>query len=119
MFLAATNCFNHFYYIDYTIDFYTLDLKRGTYFMHHIGQTKVPASIKEILSFVDELETLLVVREIFRKTYNILYSKLCNPGLPSTNAEFKRDTLGTPKFKQLVNKTRDCNRTCPFWYGRF
>ncbi|CAG8470647.1 16023_t:CDS:2, partial [Cetraspora pellucida] len=106
--------------VDYTIDFYTLDLKKGTYFMLHIGQIQVPGSIKEILSFVDELETLLVVREILRKSYNILYSKLCNPeSLPSNNAEFKRATLETPKFKQLVNKTRDCNRICPFWYGRF
>ncbi|CAG8446616.1 10664_t:CDS:2 [Funneliformis mosseae] len=104
---------------DYTIDFYMLDFKKGTYFMLHIGQIKVPASIKEMLSFVDELETLLTVREIFQKTYNALYTKLCNPGLPLTNAEYKRDTLETPKFRQLVNKTRDCHRICPFWYGRF
>ncbi|CAG8722259.1 450_t:CDS:2, partial [Funneliformis caledonium] len=99
---------------DYTIDFYMLDFKKGTYFMLHIGQINVPASIKEMLSFVDELETLLTVREIFQKTYNALYTKLCNPGLPLTNAEYKRDTLETPKFRQLVNKTRDCHRICPF-----
>ncbi|CAG8570445.1 6282_t:CDS:2, partial [Acaulospora morrowiae] len=105
--------------VDYTIDFYTLNLERGTYFMLHIGQITVPASVKEMLSFVDELGTLLAVREIFQKSYSALYNKLCNPGLPSTKAEFKRDTLETPKFRQLVNKTRDCNRVCPFWYGRF
>ncbi|RHZ81429.1 hypothetical protein Glove_120g46 [Diversispora epigaea] len=105
--------------VDYTIDFFGLNLIKGTYFMFHIGQVSVPASIKEMLSFIDELETLLVVREIFQNIYNTLYSKLCNPGLPSTKAEFKRDTLETPKFKQLVNKTRDCHRICPFWYGRF
>ncbi|CAG8678438.1 17723_t:CDS:2, partial [Racocetra fulgida] len=55
------------------IGFQCVDLKRGMYFMLHIGQIKVPESIKEILSFVDELETLLVVQEIFQKTYKILY----------------------------------------------
>lgn len=82
-----------------------LDLIKGTYFMLHIGQISVPASIKEMLSFVDELDTLLLVREIFQKMYNTLYDELCNPGWPSEKAKFKRETLETPKFRQLVDKT--------------
>ncbi|CAG8619787.1 7407_t:CDS:10, partial [Funneliformis caledonium] len=69
-----------FHCVDYIIDFYITELIQGTYFMVHIGQVSVPASIKEMPSFVDELEF---------------------PSLPSNNAIFKRDTLGTPKFNQL------------------
>lgn len=99
-----------------------MDIIQGTYIMIHIGQISVPASVKEMLHFVDEIEILLKIREIFCKSFDSLYAKLCNPNdpsLPSTKASFKRDTLGTPKFKQLVSKTRDCHRICPFRYGRF
>ncbi|CAG8640454.1 12319_t:CDS:2 [Ambispora gerdemannii] len=105
--------------VDHTIDFYMMDLIQGTYIMIHIGQVTVPASVKELLSFVDEIEVLLVIREIFRKSFDTFYAKICNPSPPSTKAMFKRDTLSTPKFKQLVSKTRDCYRSCPFWFGRF
>ncbi|CAG8476700.1 17897_t:CDS:2 [Cetraspora pellucida] len=105
--------------VGFTLDFYMMDLIQGTYTMIHIGQFSVPASVKEMLSFVDEIEVLLVVQEIFHKSFNTFYTKICNPSSPSTKASFKRDTLGTPKFKQLVSKTRDCHRSCPFWFGRF
>ncbi|CAG8712738.1 7684_t:CDS:2, partial [Acaulospora colombiana] len=87
--------------LDYTLDFYMMDLIQGTYAMIHIGRFSVPASVKEMLSFVDEIDVLLGVREIFRKSSNTFYAKVCNPSPPSTKASFKRDTLGTPKFKQL------------------
>ncbi|KAF0424038.1 hypothetical protein F8M41_006652 [Gigaspora margarita] len=40
-------------------------------------------------------------------------------GPPSTKASLKRDTLGTPKFKQLVSNTRDVIDSCSLWFGRF
>ncbi|RIB23418.1 hypothetical protein C2G38_2072873, partial [Gigaspora rosea] len=87
--------------IDHTLDFYMMDLIQGTYTMIHIVKISVPVSIKEMLPFIDELEVLLGVQEIFRKSFNTFYAKVCNPSPPSTKASFKRDTLGTPKFKQL------------------
>jgi len=90
-----------------------MDLIQGTYAMIHIGQFSVPASVKEMLSFVDEIDVLLGVREIFHKSFNTFYAKVCNPSPPSAKASFKCDTLGTPKFQQLVSKTRDCHRNCP------
>ncbi|CAG8699967.1 15628_t:CDS:2, partial [Racocetra fulgida] len=47
---------------------------------------KLLASVKEMLPFIDELEVLLGVREIFRKSFNTFYAKICNPGPPSTKA---------------------------------
>lgn len=96
-----------------------IDLVEGIYVMVHVGQVSVPASLKEMLSFVDQIEILLDIREIFKKSFNILYDKLCNPNLPSVKTMFKRDTLNTPQFNNLVNRTRDCHRICPFYYGRF
>lgn len=105
--------------IDYKVDFYVMDLIKGSYIMIHIGQFILPASIKEMLPFVDEMEMLLRVREIFRESFNILYTNLCHPSPPLAKASFKRDTLSTPKFRQLVSKTHNVNRFCPFWFGRF
>ncbi|RIB05678.1 hypothetical protein C2G38_2117809 [Gigaspora rosea] len=105
--------------IDHTLDFYMMDLIQGTYTMIHIGKFSVPASVKEMLPFIDELEVHLGVQEIFRKSFNTFYAKVCNPGPPLTKASFKRATLETPKFKQLVSKTRDRHRSCSFWFGRF
>ena len=113
--------FNPFwnFIIDNIIDFYMIDLVEGIYVMVHIGQVSVPASLKEMLSFVDQIEILLDIREIFKKSFNILYDKLCNPNLPSVKTMFKRDTLDTSQFNNLVKRTRDCHRICPFYYGRF
>ncbi|CAG8635767.1 1370_t:CDS:2 [Ambispora gerdemannii] len=105
--------------IDYKIDYYIMDLVRGIYTMVYIGQVTIPASIKEMSAFVDEMETLLKIQEIFLKSFNTLYVKLCIPSPPSKKVTFKRDTLYTPKFRQLVSKTRNCHRSCPFWFGRF
>jgi hypothetical protein len=116
-FLLTT--FLPFHYIDYEIDFYTTVLIQGTYFMAHIGKVLVPASIEEILYFVDELEKLLGIQEIFQKSFDTLHDKLCSPSLPSSNAIFKHETLSTPKFNQLVSETRNCHRICPFRFGRF
>ncbi|GES77971.1 hypothetical protein GLOIN_2v1774982 [Rhizophagus clarus] len=76
-------------------------------------QVYIPSSIKEMNLFVNEVETLLKVRKIFCKSFDTLYSKLCNPSPPSPKTIFKRNTLGTPKFNELVNKTRNCHRDCP------
>ncbi|CAG8633623.1 9229_t:CDS:2, partial [Diversispora eburnea] len=75
-----------------------INLIKGTYFMLYIGQISVLTSVKEILFFVDEIETLLGVQEIFQKIYNTIYDKFCNPELPTIKTEFKCDTLNTPKF---------------------
>lgn len=116
----SLNPFWHFI-IDHIIDFYTIDLVEGIYIMVHIGQVSVPASLKEMLSFVDQIETLLGIREIFKRSFDILYNNLCNPNLnlSSVKKTFKRDTLNTPQFNNLVSRTRDCHRICPFYYGRF
>ncbi|CAG8677669.1 3447_t:CDS:2, partial [Scutellospora calospora] len=37
--------------VDFIIDFYMIDLVKGTYFMIHISQVSIPASIKELLFF--------------------------------------------------------------------
>ncbi|CAG8817536.1 22100_t:CDS:1, partial [Cetraspora pellucida] len=103
----------------YRIDFYMMDLVKGMYMMLYISQVQIPSSIKEMNSFVNELETLLRVRDIFCNSFDALYSKLCNPTPPLPKVIFKRSTLGTPKFNQLVSKTRNCHRDCPIWYGRF
>ncbi|CAG8677272.1 4555_t:CDS:2, partial [Racocetra fulgida] len=73
----------------------------GTYFMIHIAQVSIPTSIKEILPFVDEIGTLLNIKEIFIKSVDTLYSKLCNPSIPSEKAIYKRNTLETPKFNKI------------------
>ncbi|PKC55724.1 hypothetical protein RhiirA1_502647 [Rhizophagus irregularis] len=105
--------------VDYKIDFYIMDLVKGIYTMLHVGQMTFPASIKEMLSFVDEIDLLFRVRENFRESFNVLYTNLCHPSPPLTKASFKRDTLKSSKFRQLVHKTHNVNRPCPFWYGRF
>jgi len=87
--------------------------------MLHVGQMTFPASVKEMLSFVDEMDLLFRVREIFRESFNVLYTNLCRPSPPLAKASFKRDTLNSPKFRQLVSTTHNVNRSCPFWYGRF
>lgn len=47
-----------------------MDIVQGTYIMIHIGQISVPASVKEMLHFVDEIEILLKIREIFCKSFD-------------------------------------------------
>ena len=84
-----------------------MDLIQGMFMMIHIGQLYIPSLIKEMNLFVNEIETLLRVREIFCKSFDTLYSKLCNPSPPSPKAIFKRNTLGSPKFNQLVSKTQE------------
>jgi hypothetical protein len=41
-----------------------MDIIQGIYIIVHIGQISVPAPVKEILPFVDEIEILLKIREI-------------------------------------------------------
>ncbi|CAG8817537.1 22101_t:CDS:1, partial [Cetraspora pellucida] len=60
----------------YRIDFYMMDLVQGMYMMLYISQVQIPSSIKEMNLFVNELETLLKVREIFCNSFDALYSKL-------------------------------------------
>ena len=92
-----------------------MDLVQGIYVMIYIGQMSVPASLKDMSSFVDDIELSLGVhiQGIFRKSYENFYPKLCNPGSLTKKATFKQDTLCTPKFRQLVSKTHNVNRSCP------
>ncbi|CAB4469016.1 unnamed protein product [Rhizophagus irregularis] len=105
--------------VDYTVEFYMMDLVQGMYIMINIGKVTIPASLREVSNFVDDLEILLAIRKVFQESFNIFFDKLCNPSSSSTKMKFKRDTLGTPKFRKLVNKTHNCHRSCPFWFGRF
>ncbi|CAG8672904.1 5897_t:CDS:2, partial [Paraglomus occultum] len=53
--------------VSYTIDFYTMNLvSEGIYVMNNIGRVRIPASLKDLSAFVDDMETLLAVREIFQ-----------------------------------------------------
>ncbi|CAI2195623.1 2523_t:CDS:2, partial [Funneliformis geosporum] len=46
--------------IEYTIDFYVMELSApGLYFMYHIGQASIPTSVKSMTHFVDDIETFL------------------------------------------------------------
>ncbi|CAB4412052.1 unnamed protein product [Rhizophagus irregularis] len=45
------------------------------------------------------------IQDIFRESYENFYPKLCNP---------KKNTLYTPKFRELVSKTHNVKRSCPF-----
>ncbi|CAG8435719.1 10308_t:CDS:2 [Funneliformis caledonium] len=49
-------------------------------------------TIKEMSAFVDEMETLLRIQEIFYESFNILYAKLCTPSQPSNKVTLKKDT---------------------------
>ncbi|CAG8445501.1 15019_t:CDS:10 [Funneliformis caledonium] len=100
--------------VDYTVEFYMMDLVQGMYIMIHIGKVTIPASLREVSNFIDDLEILLKIRKVFQESFNIFFDKLCNPSSSSTKMKFKRDTLATPMFKKLVNKTHNCHRSCPF-----
>nr|CAG8490158.1 2471_t:CDS:2 [Entrophospora candida] len=67
----------------FKLDFYIMDLTHGIYTMVHFGQVMFPASIKEMAAFVDEMETLLRIQEIFYESFNILYAKFCAPTVHS------------------------------------
>ncbi|CAG8499233.1 17722_t:CDS:2 [Cetraspora pellucida] len=101
--------------IEYTIDFYAMELSApGLYFMYHIGQASIPTSVKTITHFIDDIETFLTAQDIFRESFVNFYDKLCNPKEQSTKAPFKRETLSTPDFNQLVSNTRNVKRKCTF-----
>lgn len=104
--------------IDHTIDFYVMDLVQGIYILIKIGQVAIPTSLKEVSTFIEDMEILLIIRKVFQQSFDKFFDKLCNPSLPSVKASLRRDTLRTPKFRQLVSKTRNCRRNCPFWFGR-
>ncbi|CAG8564250.1 6185_t:CDS:1, partial [Scutellospora calospora] len=53
-----------------------MNLVQGIYIMIHIGQMLVPASLKDMSSFVDDIELSLRVQDIFRKSYENFYPKL-------------------------------------------
>ncbi|CAG8771314.1 17296_t:CDS:2, partial [Cetraspora pellucida] len=81
----------------------------------------VPATIKDICSFIDELYILLNLRSILYESYNAFVDKLKNPRLAplELKSSFKKPTLDTPEFNNLVSKTRCVKRECPFWFGRY
>nr|CAG8462706.1 10432_t:CDS:2 [Entrophospora candida] len=105
---------------EFKIDFYIMELSsKELYFMYNVGQVLIPASVKEISRFINDLETLLMVCEIFEKSFVDFFDKLCNPKQGTEKASFKCETLSTPSFNMLVNHSRNVNRKCPFWFGRF
>nr|CAG8571587.1 13990_t:CDS:2 [Entrophospora candida] len=106
--------------VKFKIDFYIMELSsKELYFMYNVGQVLIPASVKEISRFINDLETLLMVCEIFEKSFVDFFDKLCNPKQGTEKASFKCETLSTPSFNMLVNHSRNVNRKCPFWFGRF
>ncbi|CAG8538414.1 4379_t:CDS:2 [Cetraspora pellucida] len=55
----------------YKVDHYTMDLVQGIYIMIYIGQMLVLASLKDMSSFVDDIELSLKVQDMFLKSYEI------------------------------------------------
>ncbi|PKC54271.1 hypothetical protein RhiirA1_312484, partial [Rhizophagus irregularis] len=51
--------------IDYKVDYYIMDLVKGIYIMLHVGQVSIPASLKDMSSFVDDIELSLRIQDIF------------------------------------------------------
>ncbi|CAI2179253.1 11949_t:CDS:2, partial [Funneliformis geosporum] len=78
----------------------------GIYTMINVGQVLIPASLKDMSSFIDSMELSLGIQDIFCESYKNLYARLCNPGSLIKKASFKQDTLSTPKFRKLVSKTQ-------------
>ena len=79
-----------------------MDLVQGIYYMIHIGQVSIPVSLKNMPTLVDDMEIVLTIRKIFHQSFDTYFDKLCNPSLPTEKAKFKRGTLDTPKFRQLM-----------------
>ncbi|CAG8655312.1 8457_t:CDS:2, partial [Scutellospora calospora] len=51
-----------FQYIEYTIDFYVIELNAlELYLIYHIGQASIPTSVKTMTHFIDDIETFLAV----------------------------------------------------------
>ena len=44
-------------------------VSEGIYVMNNIGRVKIPASLKDLSTFVDDIETLLTIREIFQRSF--------------------------------------------------
>jgi hypothetical protein len=89
--------------LEYTIDFYAMKLSApGLYFMYHIGQASIPTSVKTMTHFIDDIETFLTVRDIFREFFMI---KLCNPKEQSTKVSFKCDYLHQVSINLLAIRT--------------
>nr|CAG8600818.1 9331_t:CDS:10 [Entrophospora candida] len=105
--------------IEYTVDFYVMDLAgRATCTMSHLGQIKIPADFKDIYSFVDDIGLLLGIKDIFTRSFNNFYEKLHVPSRLEIKPTLKEKTLSTQEFGQLVSKTRDRKRSCPLWFGK-
>ncbi|CAG8684965.1 4029_t:CDS:2 [Gigaspora margarita] len=64
---------------NYKVDYYIMDLVKGIYIILHVCQMSIPASLKDMSSFVDDIELSLRIQDIFRESYENFYPKLCNP----------------------------------------
>ncbi|CAB5213142.1 unnamed protein product [Rhizophagus irregularis] len=106
--------------IEYTIDFYAMELHApGLYIMHHIGQASIPTSVKTLSHFVDEIDTFLTVRSLLQESFDNFFNKLRSPKEQAKKLSFKCETLSTSSFNQLISNTRNVNRKCSSWFGRF
>ncbi|CAJ0754048.1 5376_t:CDS:10 [Entrophospora sp. SA101] len=74
---------------------------RATYTMSHLGQIKIPADFKDIYSFVDDIGLLLGIKDIFTRSFNNFYEKLCVPSQLEIKPTLKEKTLSTQEFGQL------------------
>ena len=86
--------------------------------MSHLGQIKIPVDFKDIYSFIDDIGLLLGIKDIFTRSFNNFYEKLCVPSQLEIKPTLKEKTLSTQEFGQLVSKTRDRKRSCPLWFGK-
>ncbi|CAG8481343.1 500_t:CDS:1, partial [Rhizophagus irregularis] len=61
-------------------------------------QVSIPASLKNMSSFIDSIELSLGIQDIFHESYENFYARLYNSGLLIKKTTFKQDTLCIPKF---------------------
>lgn len=66
--------------------------------MINIRQVSIPASLKNMSSFIDSIELSLGIQDIFHESYENFYARLYNSGLLIKKTTFKQDTLCIPKF---------------------
>ncbi|CAB4428015.1 unnamed protein product [Rhizophagus irregularis] len=86
--------------VDHTVDFYATNLVNGMYVMVHIGQTTVPVSLKEMLSFVDDIEIFLVYHQ---KTQNLNGIPLPHQNSTSLSAERETATEAVHSGMDVLN----------------
>ncbi|PKB97742.1 hypothetical protein RhiirA5_432557 [Rhizophagus irregularis] len=86
--------------------------KRGSLF---VGEVTSPAEKEN----VHKNYTFLTVRSLLQESFDNFFNKLRSPKEQAKKLSFKCETLSTSSFNQLISNTRNVNRKCSSWFGRF